>query len=464
MHNINLVWLFVWKSPTDHNFKPTNTVASSNDRSIGTTAAGAAARSFNPDPAEWTLSAELVDNFIQNPPCQDRNADFSYTARVYPDKTRYFRREHFQRKLTNGKMVNRDWMLFSPSNGKLYCYVCKLLCPDGDDHESHHSNFRIGFNDWKNASARLASHERGTAHILAIKKSLEMKVTDRIHTSFEQRYLHEEAYWTNVLKRIVAVISFLAERGLPFRGTTEQLGCANNGNYLGCLELVSKFDPFLAQHLEVYGNKGKGSVSYLSSTICDEFILLLAEKVKSTIVREIKDAKYYGVSIDSTPDVSHIDQLTVIFRYVMQDGSAVERFLQYVVIEHHDGEYLFGKLQEVLEANGIDLMDCRGQSYDNASNMSGVYSGVQARVCKINPLAQWVPCAAHSLNLVGVAAAESCLEAVKYFGLIQAVYNFVSISPKMGHTSWEKVKPHLLRMLGCVADSPRHSQDLRLLR
>ena len=108
-------------------------------------------------------------------------------------------------------------------------------------------------------------------------------------------------------------ISFLAERGLPFRGTTEQLGCANNGNHLGRLELVSKFDPFLAQHLEVYGNKGKGSVSYLSSTVCDEFILLLAEKVKSTIVREIKDAKYYGVSIDSTPDVSHIDQLTVIF-------------------------------------------------------------------------------------------------------------------------------------------------------
>ena len=85
-----------------------NTVASSNERSIETTAASATARSFNPDPAEWTLSAELVDNFIQNPPCQDRNADFSYTARVYPDKTRYFRREHFQRKLTNGETVNPD--------------------------------------------------------------------------------------------------------------------------------------------------------------------------------------------------------------------------------------------------------------------------------------------------------------------------------------------------------------------
>ena len=54
------------------------------------------------------------------------------------------------------------------------------------------------------------------------------------------------------------------------------------------------------------------------------------------------------------PDISHIDQLTVIFRYVMQDGSAVERFLQYVVIEHHDGEYLFGKLQEVVTGSQWD--------------------------------------------------------------------------------------------------------------
>ena len=48
---------------------------------------------------------------------------------------------------------------------------------------------------------------------------------------------------------------------------------------------------------------------------------------------------------------------------------------------------------------GINFIDCRGQSYDNASNMSGQYNGMQAHFKKVNPLA--IPCAAHSLNFWG---------------------------------------------------------------
>ena len=35
---------------------------------------------------------------------------------------------------------------------------------------------------------------------------------------------------------------------------------------------------------------------------------------------------------------------------------------------------------------------CRGQSYDNASHMSGKYSGVQARIIKINQCAHMYIC------------------------------------------------------------------------
>ncbi|KAF0724553.1 zinc finger MYM-type protein 1-like [Aphis craccivora] len=75
----------------------------------------------------------------------------------------------------------------------------------------------------------------------------------------------------------------------------------------------------------------------------------------------------------------------------------------------------------------IELI-AEGQSYDNASNMSGIYSGVQARIKSINALADFVPCSAHSLNLVGKNAASCCYEANAFFGLIQNLYNFFSIS------------------------------------
>ena len=61
-------------------------------------------------------------------------------------------------------------------------------------------------------------------------------------------------------------------------------------------------------------------------------------------------------------------------------------------------------LLKFLDAVGIDIANCRGQSYDNASNMSGKYNGMQAIIRQKNPLAVCVPCAAHSLNLVGHAA------------------------------------------------------------
>ena len=196
------------------------------------------------------------------------------------------------------------------------------------------------------------------------------------------------------------------------------------------IELLAEFDPFIREHIEKFKNPGKGQVCYLSSTICDEFITIWGLKVKEKIITEIKDSKYYAVSIDSTPDVSHTDQLTIIIRYLLSDGTVVERFLQFIPIERHDGKYLFDVLTNFLQQSGIDLSWCRSRSYDNSSNMSGIYSGVQTRFKEINKLAEWVPCAAHSLNLVGSVAVEACTEAVNFFGVLQSIYNFFSASPK----------------------------------
>ncbi|KAF0699468.1 zinc finger MYM-type protein 1-like, partial [Aphis craccivora] len=102
----------------------------------------------------------------------------------------------------------------------------------------------------------------------------------------------------------------------------------------GCLELLSNFDPFLEEHITKFGNPGKGKVSYMSSTICNEFINILATTLNLKIVSEIKGTKYFGISIDSTPDIAHIDQLTIIICYTtIGQEKVVERFLGFVPIE-----------------------------------------------------------------------------------------------------------------------------------
>lgn len=62
-----------------------------------------------------------------------------------------------------------------------------------------------------------------------------------------------------------------------------------------------------------YGNKGRVNVSYLSSTICDKFIILMSKTVVDEIIKQVKTRKYFSFIIDSTPDISKTDQLTIAF-------------------------------------------------------------------------------------------------------------------------------------------------------
>ena len=148
-----------------------------------------------------------------------------------------------------------------------------------------------------------------------------------------EQYQVERIYAKAVLERVVATIKFLAERSLAFRGNDQVIGSPSNGNFLGILELLSQFDPFLTAHSEKYGNKGEGSISYLSSTTCDQLKAIIGKAVLSTIKKN-KTAKYYSISVDSTPDISHSDKLCCIFRYVL-DSQPVERFVQFIEMNSH---------------------------------------------------------------------------------------------------------------------------------
>ncbi len=141
----------------------------------------------------------------------------------------------------------------------------------------------------------------------------------------EKQIMEECDYWEDVLRHDIALICTLAERGLAFLGTEERFGSLQNGKFLGLLELISQFDPFLAGHILKYGNSGKGNPSYLSKTTCEELLQLMAQKVHALIVDEVKSFGYFSLPVDSTADLSHIDQLSVVIRY-LKDGQPINAF------------------------------------------------------------------------------------------------------------------------------------------
>ena len=380
--------------------------------------------------------------------CANSNADFSKTSTRFEGDSynRQCQKSLFTctHELTK-QQHPRTWLCYSPSKRALFCFVCKLMTDSlvfG----------KQGYSDWKRASQSIPRHERSAAHRNAVIQLLQRSDAGcRVDSELVRQASEDRDYWRAILERITETIRYLSERGLPFRGSSEIVGSPKNGNYLGTLELIAVFDPFLAQHINRNANKGRGHTSYLSKTICEEFIQLMATRVREHIFTEVRTAKYFSVSMDSTPDVSHVDQLTCILRYVLPSGP-VERFLTFLNMRGHSGIQLAESLLEYLKTNGIDIADCRGQSYDNASNMSGKYNGMQAIIRQHCNLAEYVPCVAHSLNLVGQSSANCCQNATGFFSFLQRLYSFAA-SPHRWKVLTDKLSSKSLPTVKRMSDT-----------
>ncbi|XP_076044835.1 uncharacterized protein LOC143027430 [Oratosquilla oratoria] len=160
--------------------------------------------------------------------------------------------------------------------------------------------------------------------------------------------------------------------------------------------------------------------------------------------------------LDSTPDITHTDQLTIIIRHVnITNYEPVERFLTFIPISSHTGQNLADTLLQYLPEQNIDFTHCRGQTYDNASNMSGKYIGMQQILKNKNSLVDYIPCAGHSLNLVGQSAMDCCVEAVSYFGFLQRLYTFFVVSTHR----WGILLIHIEHKPHCLI--PKHLSDTR---
>ena len=62
----------------------------------------------------------------------------------------------------------------------------------------------------------------------------------------------------------------------------------------------------------------------------------------------------------------------------------MEQFAKFIPAHGHTGHQLADFLFEFIEDNGISLKGLRRQSYNNISNMSGKYKGMQAIIKERN--------------------------------------------------------------------------------
>lgn len=303
------------------------------------------------NPSNWkVLDSAFIDHLIRNHTVQDvTNLDFSKSEKRFNGVRRICSHTFFFKRKINGELVQRHWIFYSESLGQMFCFFCKIFSRSRD------SKFVTGFDDWRHTDA-ISRHECSAEHCEAARVySLRCTNLENLQSLLHKQIIEEKNYWKEILTRILSVVRFLSSRGLPFRGSTQRIGEASNGNFLGLIELIAEYDPLIKTHLEQYANKGRGYVSYLSHETVNEFIHLMALKVEEKIIDGIHHSKYFGLIVDSTPDVAHTDQLTTVVRCTDDKGLVHERFLQFFENSGHKGIEMKNVVVQFLEKKKFGL-------------------------------------------------------------------------------------------------------------
>ncbi|XP_065662612.1 zinc finger MYM-type protein 1-like [Hydra vulgaris] len=331
------------------------------------------------DPLTWPkINDSLRCSLVEHGAKQDKREVYPTTSTS--SENRHFSSCWFEKNLPNEEKVYRQWLLYSASKSSLFCFPCILF-----------SNTKTSkFADTSKAILVFKNLREG--------RSLDKCIQNAIQTEKEK--------WRNILKVVIDSIMFSAKNNLAFRGSSNIIGEPNSGIFLNTIELIARYHHPLAEHIANVKLKQK-SVSYLSPQIQNELIELLGRKSE------------------------------VILYVCVTDGecSIEESFLDFIESYQKTGVGLASEILFSLNKDELNIEDCRGQGYDNRANMSGKYSGVQAQITAQNDLARYVPCAAHTLNLVRVHSAEVSPFMITFFGKVQKIFNFFSSSTNR----WDKL-------------------------
>ncbi|KAL4614534.1 hypothetical protein ACB092_07G060100 [Castanea dentata] len=299
------------------------------------------------DPSQWkTIDIKLRDLLVEN------------------DKySRHFSTTHYIRKLPNGKKHDRKWLLFnSKSNTNQLA--------------------NGGTKDWKNISSILKNHETTNEHITNMNTWIDLELrllkNKTIDKNVQEQIKKEKDHWKKVLLRIIAVVK----------------------NH--------EFDPVMQEHVRSIQH-GAIHNHYLGHNIQNEVIQLLANEIKSKIIKKIKEAKIFSIILDCTPDVSHQEQMTLILRY--------EHFVEFLKVDNTSEKCLFNEIINAIKNLELDINDGKNQ-------------GVQKRILDINPKAFYTPCGCHNVNLILCDMANFCPKAISFFGVVQRIYTLFSSSTK----------------------------------
>ncbi|XP_074658629.1 52 kDa repressor of the inhibitor of the protein kinase-like [Tubulanus polymorphus] len=357
--------------------------------------------------------------------------NYNFPTTLYQNKNRRFSVDWLTKKEYAG-------LVYSKAKEGGYCIYCCLF---GSSDLGILSTSPL--TDMKHTHARLGAHygtdkkEPKKTHLEAHEKVLqflnvhENKQKTVVELSNKNALEKIERNRT-VLSSVIKTVLLCGRQNIALRGHRDDSRHIsdpdiNSGNFQALIDFrMDAGDSVLSDYLAT----GPKNATYRSKTIQNSIILAIGDKIVGDLINEIKSSQFYSISADEKADTSHSEQLSVVVRFVDCNKDIREVFLGFVEVSSDTtGLGLSSIIKKTLEAWGLSLENCRGQTYDGAGGMAGAQSGCAARITADFPLAVYTHCYSHCLNLILNDCAKSTLVR-NMVDCAEKVYKFFDNSPK----------------------------------
>jgi len=308
------------------------------------------------------------------------------------------------------------WLVYSETENGAFCKYCCLFAKAGAgvNSQSLGALVKKKFDNWKHAVETFDKHSKlqyhlncvsDADHFTEVSKNRTLSVENQVNTERKKQIIENRQN----IEPIVEAIILCGKQDIALRGHRDFgsiLGNHNlehnDGNFRSIVRYRALGDKRLQEFLEGPGKRNKYISPVSQNAIIDSCNKVIVKK----IVKKVNDSKCFSVLADETADISGIEQVSICVRYIDRESIVLrEDFLQFVPTIDVSGKGLARLILDSLQSLGIDTSYLRGQGYDGAAAMSGHINGVQSHIKKHHPLAHYVHCSAHSLNLV---VSKSC--------------------------------------------------------
>ncbi|TYH13180.1 hypothetical protein ES288_A06G123500v1 [Gossypium darwinii] len=200
------------------------------------------------DPRNWAnLNNKTRDILVEKRPIREINLNFPLN-----NNNKHFSYAYFSRKLNNGEISDRKWLVYSKHIDKVFCFCSNK-----------------GLIYWKHISERLKQHENSAKH---------MTNTNT---------------WNEMSARIFSAVKCLATHNLAFRDPMKN-----------SIKISNEFEVIMQDHVRHIQNR-EIHYHYLGHKIQNELISLLADSLKKTF-NELQDIlKSLDLSFDDVRGQSY---------------------------------------------------------------------------------------------------------------------------------------------------------------